>query len=171
MLTLVIGGARSGKSRFAQAAARALSETPVYVATARVLDAEFQERVRRHQGDRGPEWRTIEEPKALGALELSDEIVVVDCATLWLANWFFDLEGDLERALEALYAELSRLLLRNNRCFIVTNELGWGPHAESEISRRFVDAQGFLNQELARRAARVVLMVAGIPMVLKGSAL
>ncbi|MDX2054751.1 MAG: bifunctional adenosylcobinamide kinase/adenosylcobinamide-phosphate guanylyltransferase [Polyangiaceae bacterium] len=170
MLTLVIGGARSGKSRFAQSQARALSETPVYVATARVLDAELQERVRRHQADRGPEWRTIEEPKALGSLELVNEVVVIDCATLWLSNWFFDLDADVEQALQGMYNELSRLLERQNHCIFVTNELGWGPHAETEISRRFVDAQGFLNQELARRASRVVLMVAGIPTVIKETA-
>ncbi len=169
MLTLVLGGARSGKSRYAQARALELSDAPVYVATARIWDDDFRERVRRHQSDRGPEWTNIEEEKALGALALEGRVVVVDCATLWLTNFFVDFAQDVERALAAASAELDALLARDNRYLIVSNEVGLSLHAQTEVGRRFVDLQGFFNQELARRAQAVVLMVAGIPLVVKGT--
>ncbi len=168
MLTLVLGGARSGKSRWAQARALELSLNPVYVATARVWDDDFRERVRRHQADRGPEWTNIEEQKALGSLALEGRVVVVDCATLWLTNFFVEQDNDVDRALAAATAELDAMLARDNRYLVVSNEVGLSLHAPTEIGRRFVDLQGFFNQELARRADSVVLMVAGIPLVVKG---
>lgn len=169
MLTLVLGGARSGKSRFAQELALSWSPEPVYVATAEVFgDDDFAARVRRHRADRGPEWTTFEEPRAISALELEGRVVVVDCATLWLTNFFMDQACDVERSLEAARAELDRFLSRENRTLIVSNELGMAPHAPTEVGRKFVDLQGFFNQELARRAQTVVFLVAGIPWVLKG---
>ena len=169
MLTLVLGGARSGKSRFAQALALSLGPRPIYVATSSVPgDEDFAARVARHLRDRGPEWTTVEEPKALGALELEGQVVLVDCATLWLSNFFSEHGGEVEPALGAVTRELDALLAKDNRTIIVSNELGLAPHAMTELGRRFVDAQGFLNQELARRAQSVVFMVAGLPWVLKG---
>ncbi|HEV8247822.1 MAG TPA: bifunctional adenosylcobinamide kinase/adenosylcobinamide-phosphate guanylyltransferase [Polyangiaceae bacterium] len=169
MLTLILGGARSGKSSFAARLALSLSPSPVYVATAQVGDEDFAARVRRHQADRGPEWTTIEEPRALGSLELEGRVVVVDCATLWLSNFFGDFAQDIEKTLGAANSELDLLLARNNRYFIVSNEVGLSLHAQTEIGRRFVDLQGFFNQELARRARTVAFMVAGIPWLVKGA--
>ena len=168
MLTLVLGGARSGKSRFAQELALGWSPRPVYVATARVWDDDFAARVRRHRADRGPEWTTFEEPKTIAALDLEGRVVVVDCATLWLTNFFLDASHDVERSLADARVELDRFLLKDNSTIIVSNELGLAPHAATEIGRKFVDLQGFFNQELARRAETVVFMVVGIPMVVKG---
>lgn len=168
MLTLVLGGARSGKSRFAQELALCWSAKPVYVATARVWDDDFAARVRRHRADRGPEWTTYEEPRAIGALDLRGRVVVVDCATLWLTNFFLDAQQDVERSLADARAEIDRFLLQDKRAIIVSNELGLAPHAATETGRKFVDLQGFFNQELARRAETVVFMVAGIPMIVKG---
>lgn len=170
MLTLVLGGARSGKSRFAQELALCWSPRPVYVATARVWDGDedFAKRVRRHRDDRGPEWTTYEEPKAIGGLDLAERVVVVDCATLWLTNFFLELGHDVAHSLSAARAELERFLAVPERAIVVSNELGMAPHATTEVGRKFVDLQGFFNQELARRAETVVLMVAGIPLVVKG---
>jgi adenosylcobinamide kinase/adenosylcobinamide-phosphate guanylyltransferase len=95
--------------------------------------------------------------------------VVVDCATLWLSNFFGDFAQDIEKTLGAANSELDLLLARNNRYFIVSNEVGLSLHAQTEIGRRFVDLQGFFNQELARRARTVAFMVAGIPWLVKGA--
>jgi adenosylcobinamide kinase / adenosylcobinamide-phosphate guanylyltransferase len=168
MLTLVLGGARSGKSRFAQELALGWSPRPVYIATAKVWDDDFAARVRRHQADRGPEWTSFEEQKAISGLDVGGRVAVVDCATLWLTNFFLDEAQDVERSLGAARAELERFLALGSNAIFVSNELGLAPHAATEMGRKFVDLQGFFNQELARRAQTVVFMVAGIPMVVKG---
>jgi len=169
MLTLVVGGARSGKSRFAQELALRWCSAPIYVATARIGDDEFAERVRRHRADRGPEWTTIEEPLAVDELDLSGRVVVVDCATLWLSNLFSRHGADLDRTLDDACRRLDRMVVRDARYIVVSNELGMAPHAMTEIGRRFVDLSGFFNQKLARRAELVVLTVAGLPTPLKGA--
>ncbi|MEY4550028.1 MAG: hypothetical protein RL685_6223, partial [Pseudomonadota bacterium] len=99
MITLVLGGTRSGKSRHAQQLARALSERPLYVATSRIWDADHAERIARHQRDRGAEWRTVECEIDLDQLPLDDEVAVIDCVTLWLTNLFMDEGSDLDRCL------------------------------------------------------------------------
>lgn len=170
MVTLVLGGARSGKSRFAQDLARSWSPRPVYLATAKVSDEDFADRVRRHRADRGPEWTTFEEPTQISAVEISGCVVVLDCITLWLSNFFLELACNVDRTLAAAEEELDRFLSRQNRVIAVSNELGLAPHAPTELGRKFVDLQGFFNQALARRAETVVLMVAGIPLFVKGTA-
>lgn len=168
---LITGGERSGKSAYAEAEALGLSPQPVYIATARIWDEEFAERVRRHQERRGPEWTNIEEEKALSRHELSGRTVLIDCVTLWATNFFFDLEQDVDRALEEMKAELERLFAQDAYFILVTNEIGLGGVPMDAVQRRFTDLQGWINQYIAARADRVTLMVCGIPVPVKGAPL
>ncbi len=166
-LTLVLGGARSGKSRYAEQLALGASERPVYVATSRIFDDDHRARIERHKRDRGPEWETIEEEKFLSKLDLSGRTVVVDCVTLWLTNFFLDEKQDHEAALAAIRSEFDRTMELQNHFIFVSNEIGQGVHASTHAGRKFTDIQGFFNQHIAARASRVVLMVAGIPVDVK----
>jgi adenosylcobinamide kinase/adenosylcobinamide-phosphate guanylyltransferase len=168
VIAFVLGGARSGKSRYAQRVAGALSAAPVMLATSRVYDDDHAARIARHKADRGPEWTTIEEPKLLARAELAGRVVVVDCVTLWLTNFFADAGWKAEPAYEAVSAELDRALRIEATWIFVSNELGMSPHASTEVGRKFVDVQGFLNQAIAARADAVTLMVAGLPLAVKG---
>ena len=167
-IILVTGGARSGKSTYAEALALQLSAAPVYLATARIWDEEFRERVRRHQERRGPQWTNIEEEKYLSRHVLPGRVVVVDCLTLWCTNFFFDLDSDVDRALEALKGEFDRFTDQDANFIFVTNEIGMGGTSDNAVQRRFTDLQGWMNQHAAARADEVVLMVSGIPVKIKG---
>ena len=167
-VVLITGGSRSGKSSYAEKLALDLSENPVYLATARIWDEEFRERVRRHQARRGPQWTNIEEEKYLSRHDLSGRVVVVDCLTLWCTNFFFDLESDVDRALEAAKAEFDRFTAQDATFLFVTNEIGLGGTSDNEIQRKFTDLQGWMNQYAASRADEVILMVSGIPVKIKG---
>jgi adenosylcobinamide kinase/adenosylcobinamide-phosphate guanylyltransferase len=166
-LCFVLGGTRSGKSRFAQNLALSLSDRPVYLATSQAFDADHRERIARHQLDRGSEWETIEEPVALSKIPCRQRVVVVDCVTLWLTNYFLQ-ERDVDHCLEQAIAELDRMLQLPNRYIVVSNEVGQSLHAPTDTGRKFTDLQGFMNQALAARAKEVVLMVAGVPLYVKG---
>lgn len=166
---LVLGGARSGKSRFAQNTALELAGRPIYVATSRRWDDDHAARIARHQADRGPEWRTVEEETRLASTATPGDVVVVDCVTLWLTNYFVDHEQSVDRVLELATAEFERCAAIDAHWLLVSNELGQGPHAMTEAGRRFTDLQGFMNQRIAARADWVVLMVAGIPLSVKGA--
>ena len=166
-ITLITGGQRSGKSRYAQQLALEHSGDPVYLATSRVWDEEHRARIRRHQADRGPEWTTVEEEKELSRHDFTGRTVVVDCVTLWCTNFFFDLDSDVDRALEVLKAEFGRLTAQQADFIFVTNEVGLGGTSENPLQRRFNDLQGWMNQYIAARADRVLLMVAGIPLWVK----
>jgi adenosylcobinamide kinase/adenosylcobinamide-phosphate guanylyltransferase len=168
VIALVLGGARSGKSRYAARVAKELTEAPVMVATSRIFDADHAARIARHRADRGPEWTTFEEEKAIARADLAGRVVVVDCATLWLTNFFLDAKNDWSAAQEGVRAELERVAAIDATWIFVSNELGMAPHAHTEVGRKFVDLQGFLNQDIAARALAVTLMVAGIPMAAKG---
>ena len=165
-LTLVLGGARSGKSRHAEALARATGLPCRYIATAQAFDAEMTARIARHRADRGPDWRLVEAPLDLcGALSdvVPAEAVLVECATLWLSNHL--LAGhDLDAQTQALLAALAGC---KGPVIVVSNEVGWSVVPDNALARAFTDAQGRLNQALAAQAARVVLVVAGLPMALK----
>lgn len=167
-IILITGGARSGKSGYAEKLALSLSDAPVYLATARIWDEEFRERVRRHQARRGPQWTNIEEEKQLSRHDLSGRVVLVDCLTLWATNFFFDLESDVDRALAALQEELDRFTQQDATFIFVTNEIGMGGTSDNAIQRRFTDLQGWMNQYAAARADEVILMVSGIPVKIKG---
>jgi len=165
-LTLVLGGARSGKSRYAETLMAALPPPWVYVATAQAGDAEMAERIAAHRLRRGRDWQTIEVPHQLtAALEgvAAGAPVLVDCLTLWLSNRMLadaDLEADIVRLEAALDG-------RRGPVVLVSNEVGFGIVPDNALARRFRDLQGRLNQRLAARAGRVVLVVAGLPVVVK----
>jgi len=157
-IILITGGARSGKSTYAEKLALELSPTPVYLATARIWDEEFRQRVIRHQERRGPEWTNIEEEKELSRHRLEGRIVLIDCITLWCTNFFFD-----------LHAEFDRFTAQDATFIFVTNEIGMGGTSENELQRKFTDMQGWMNQYVAARADEVILMVSGIPLTVKNT--
>ena len=166
-IVLITGGQRSGKSGYAQKLAL-LSTNPVYLATSRVWDEEFRQRVLRHQADRGPEWTNIEEEKYLSHHNLNGRVVVIDCVTLWGTNFFFDNDSNVEKSLTELKEEFNRLTQQEAYLIFVTNEIGLGGVSPDPVQRKFTDLQGWLNQHIASRADEVVLMVSGIPMKIKG---
>ncbi|WP_026207824.1 MULTISPECIES: bifunctional adenosylcobinamide kinase/adenosylcobinamide-phosphate guanylyltransferase [Butyricimonas] len=164
---LVTGGQRSGKSRYAQDLALQLAENPVYLATSRVWDEEFRERVRRHQADRGVRWTNIEEEKFLSRHDVHGRVVVIDCVTLWGTNFFFDNDSDVDKSLGEMKEEFDRFTRQEATFIFVTNEIGMGGVAVDTVQRRFTDLQGWMNQYIARAADEVVLMVSGIAMRVK----
>jgi len=165
-ITLITGGARSGKSRYAEELALSLTPHPVYVATAHVWDEEFRERVKKHQERRGPEWTNIEEEKHLSRHDLTGRVVLIDCITLWCTNYFYELQ-EVDAALNALKAEFDKFTAHDATYIFVTNEIGMGGVSENAVQRKFTDLQGWMNQYVASQADEVVLMVSGIPVPIK----
>ena len=163
---LITGGARSGKSRYAEELALSLSKNPVYVATAHVWDEEFRERVKKHQERRGPEWTNIEEEMLLSRHDLTGRVAVIDCITLWCTNHFFQMQ-EVDTALEALKAEFDKFTANDAIYIFVTNEIGMGGVSDNAVQRKFTDLQGWMNQYVASKADEVVLMVSGIPVKVK----
>ena len=174
MLTLVLGGARSGKSRYAQSLIG--PREAVYIATARhsSRDPDMEARIARHRADRPAAWTTIEEPEHVPAAILAarpvDAPVIVECATLWLANL-------MGREAETPPAKQEEILLDavrdlattggSREVIVVSNEVGAGVHPVTAVGRRFQDLQGWANQILAAAASNVVLVVAGVPVTIK----
>jgi adenosylcobinamide kinase/adenosylcobinamide-phosphate guanylyltransferase len=176
-IILITGGARSGKSRYAEELALSLSKrsdlplcsakNPVYVATAHVWDDEFRERVKKHQERRGPEWTNIEEEMLLSRHDLTGRVAVIDCITLWCTNYFFQMQ-DVDACLEALKAEFDKFTAKDATYIFVTNEIGMGGVSENAVQRKFTDLQGWMNQYVASKADEVILMVSGIAVKVKG---
>jgi adenosyl cobinamide kinase/adenosyl cobinamide phosphate guanylyltransferase len=165
--TLVLGGARSGKSRYAEGLITALPPPWTYVATAEAGDEEMAERIKAHRARRGADWRTLEAPRDLvAALAVCKNMpVLIDCVTLWLSNLMLakaDIDAEVEHLQTALGAAVAPVVM-------VANEVGSGIVPDHPLGRRFRDLQGSLNQRIAAGADRVVLMVAGLPLVLKGT--
>lgn len=169
-IIFITGGARSGKSRYAQELALQLSNNPVYVATARKWDDDFKERIKRHQDDRDERWTSVEEEKYISSLDLPGKVVVVDCVTLWLTNFFVDTKNDIAASLDACKKEIDALSQQSATYIIISNEIGMGVHADTEIGRKFTDLQGWVNQYIAGKAGTVVFMVSGIPVTIKNNA-
>lgn len=168
MIYLITGGERSGKSSYAENLAMELSPTPMYVATARKWDDDFQKRIDRHQKDRDERWINIEKEKYLSEVDFSGNAAIVDCVTLWLTNFFIDTKNDVALSLEQAKAEFDKIASQENATIIiVTNEIGMGVHAETQIGRKFTELQGWMNQYIAKNADNVVLMVSGIPVKIK----
>lgn len=188
-LILITGGERSGKSRYAESLALSLSPNPVYLATARIWDEEFRQRVIKHQRRRGPQWTNIEEQKYLSRHQLMGRVVVVDCLTLWATNFFFDCSSAtdtnqttlpqehpseeeqsdvVEQALQQLEKEFTRLTQQDAIFIFVTNEIGSGGTHTNVVQRQFTDLLGRLNQFAAQAADEVILMVSGINVKIKG---
>ena len=166
--TLVLGGARSGKSAFAQKAAEtaASGSSPTLIATGQAFDDEMAERIARHRADRGESWITVEAPLALpqavAALPV-DAVAVVDCLTLWLSNLMLD-ERDIETAATELVAAVAACPAR---LWLVSNEVGLGLVPETPLGRRFRDEAGRLHQRLAANVDAVYFVAAGLPLRLK----
>jgi adenosylcobinamide kinase/adenosylcobinamide-phosphate guanylyltransferase len=165
--TLVLGGARSGKSAWAERLADSTAGLPIYLAPAEAGDAEMAERIRRHRERRGPRWRTIEEPLNIcSALQREcrpGKVVLVDCLSLWLSNLMGagrDIEQEVARLLAALGALEAPVVL-------VSNEVGMGIVPANALARDFRDDLGRLNQAVARVAELVVFVAAGLPLALK----
>lgn len=173
-LTLVLGGARSGKSRHAEALVRAAGAERVYLATAQIWDEEMAERVRLHQADRLAGWSTVEEPRLIAPLlaqGFGGKPVLLDCLTLWLTNALLaseDLSLSGIPAPEDACAELVQTLTTcPGPLVVVSNEVGLGIVPDNALARRFRDVAGLLNQQVAAIADRVDLVSAGIPLTLK----
>lgn len=167
MIIFVTGGARSGKSSYAQNLALSLSPDPVYVATAKNWGGDFGDRIKRHQNDRGPEWTLIEAEKEVSKAGIENKVCVIDCVTLWLTNFFIEHKNDIDKSLTDFKIEIDVLNNMAGTFIIVSNEIGMGVHAETEIGRKFTDLQGWANQYTAAKADKVVLMISGIAVAIK----
>ena len=167
-LSIVIGGARSGKSRLAEQLVTISAGARVYIATAEGRDDEMRARIAAHQADRGADWQTVEAPHELSAALATvpeGAVVLIDCATLWLTNRLLagaDLDAETDALLTALAACKAPVV-------VVTGEVGWSIVPDNALARQFRDAQGRLNQRLAAEAGLVVAVIAGLPLVLKGT--
>jgi adenosylcobinamide kinase/adenosylcobinamide-phosphate guanylyltransferase len=167
MIIYITGGARSGKSRFAQEKALQLTNAPVYVATAHIWDDNFAERVQLHKNERGPEWTTYESETNIYKLPIENKVVVIDCVTLWLTNLFVAFENNIDHSLAAFKEEIDALTKLSGTFIIISNEIGMGVHANTEIGRKFTDLQGWANQYVASKADEAIFMVSGLALNLK----
>jgi adenosylcobinamide kinase/adenosylcobinamide-phosphate guanylyltransferase len=165
-ITLILGGARSGKSRYAERLIEAGPPPWIYLATAEARDGEMEQRIAEHRARRDRSWQTVEAPHdlagALGALP-SRSAVLIDCLTLWLSNRLLA-DADIDREIEGLERALAS---HDGAVVAVSNDVGSGIVPDNALARRFRDLQGVLNQRIAARASRVVLMVAGLPLAVK----
>lgn len=165
---LVLGGARSGKSRHAQAMAEATGGDLVFIATAQAFDGEMTDRIARHRADRDARWRTVEAPLALAeAIDAADRpgaTVLVDCLTLWASNLVLA-EADTDAAAARLVATLEQV---RAPIVLVSNEVGFGIVPDNALARRFRDVAGLLNQRVAAVVSEVDFVIAGLPQRLKG---
>ncbi|KAF3977752.1 MAG: bifunctional adenosylcobinamide kinase/adenosylcobinamide-phosphate guanylyltransferase [Methylococcales symbiont of Iophon sp. n. MRB-2018] len=173
MIELVLGGIRSGKSRYAEQQASASEKPVIYIATAEARDAEMQSRISSHQKRRPKHWQTVEEPVKLAKIinnhNNSETCLLVDCLTLWLSNILFNQQGELQHSLfktetKALYKALSSF---SGHLILVSNEIGLAVIPMDKMTRYFVDETGLLHQQIASLSNRVVLVTAGLPQVLK----
>ncbi len=172
MLQLILGGARSGKSRLAEALATCSQLAVTYIATSQPVDGELNQRVALHRQRRPDSWGLVEEPLALAQVLRehagADQCLLVDCLTLWLTNLLMlDEPERLARECQALLDTVTEL---PGEIIFVSNETGLGVVPLGELTRRYVDEAGLLHQALAERCQRVVLTVAGLPLTLKGTA-
>ena len=170
-LTLIVGGARSGKSGYAQKLAQETRLPVTVIATAQARDGEMLERIARHRAERPADWQTVEEPLQLAEALLREagprKCLVVDCLTLWLNNWLDELH--IRRYPEARQRLLDVLPKLPGEIVLVANEVGLGVVPLGELSRRFVDEAGWLNQAIGQVADDVVFVAAGLPLKLKAT--
>lgn len=167
MMYYISGGERSGKSSYAQQLAESLSDSPFYLATSRIWDADFKKRVDRHVSDRDERWTTIEEEKNISTVIPKKATVVVDCVTLWLTNFYVDTKNDLQQSLTLAKNEIDKLSELDATIIVISNEIGMGLHADTEIGRKFTELQGWVNQYIAKKANKATFMVSGLPLTLK----
>jgi len=170
---LVLGGAKSGKSRFAMDICNAFDRKRIFLATAQALDREMEERILRHRAERGSDWLTVEEPieiaSAIRTMDKQDTVILVDCLTLWLNNLFMTYQEDgkkIDRNIDDLVRQLPDV---RGAVVVVSNEVGMGIVPENQLSRRYRDTAGDLNQRVAGVADRVIAILAGQPLVIKNA--
>jgi adenosylcobinamide kinase / adenosylcobinamide-phosphate guanylyltransferase len=168
-IILITGGARSGKSQYAERRAVEMGDRPLYVATAEANDEEMAQRIAEHRKRRGTPWRTIEEPLQLAESLLAErgttDCALVDCLTLWMSNLL--IRHDDRYAREKVEELIDKLPELNFHLVFVTNEVGWGVVPDNPLARKFRDLAGWTNQRMAQAANEVILMVAGVPMIAK----
>jgi adenosylcobinamide kinase/adenosylcobinamide-phosphate guanylyltransferase len=168
---LILGGAKSGKSSFALNVSNSLDRERIFLATAQPFDQEMEERIGRHQAERGTGWRTIEEPlkisETISAHDSQDTIILVDCLTLWLNNLYMEYGEDPEAIDEAIENLARQLADIHGAVVVVSNEVGMGIVPDNKLSRTYRDTAGYMNQRIARLAGEVVAVIAGLPIVLK----
>ncbi|MBU2979620.1 bifunctional adenosylcobinamide kinase/adenosylcobinamide-phosphate guanylyltransferase [Alteromonas sp. C1M14] len=172
MIHFILGGARSGKSRYAQQwvseRCQQTQQDVTYIATATVTDAQMEKRIQRHQQDRPAHWKLIEAPYTLPqavATHNNDDIILIDCLTLWLNNLLFK---HPQQDFDAVFSQLTTALKsRTGTTVVVSNEVGLGIIPMGEVSRQFVDQAGWLNQAMAATADKVTFVAAGLPLTLK----
>ena len=141
MIYYVSGGERSGKSSYAQKLAESLCESPIYLATSRIWDENFQKRVDRHISDRGDQWTTVEEEKWISSVISKHQTVVIDCVTLWITNFFTDTKYDVDESLKLIKEEIKKIFEIDANIIIISNEIGMGLHATTEAGRKFTPGQ------------------------------
>ena len=167
-IILITGGARSGKSQYAEHRAVEMGGRRLYVATAEANDEEMAQRISEHRKRRGTQWRTIEEPlelaEALLAQRGKTDCALVDCLTLWISNLLIRHDKHASEKVEELIEKLPEL---NFHLVFVTNEVGWGIVPDNPLARKFRDLAGWTNQRIAQAANEVILMVSGMPMIAK----
>jgi len=171
-IILITGGQRSGKSSYAQRLAMEMAASidrlPIYLATSRVWDDEHRKRIERHKLERLENWVNLEEEKALSNHKFNDDnVVVIDCVTLWATNFFFDNNGDVDLSFQELCKEFESFSQNNCTLIFVTNEIGLGGVSQDNTQRRFIDLQGYVNQMIASKANSVFMMISGIPLRVK----
>ena len=170
MMQLILGGARSGKSRLAEQIAKDSNLNVTYIATAQAFDHEMQARIDHHQAQRPGHWTVIEEPLYLAdcliELDQPNQLILVDCLTLWMSNLLMHENAELQ--MQQCQKLLDILPILQAEVILVSNETGLGVIPMGEISRKFVDESGRLHQQLGQVAEKVVFCVAGFPMMLKG---
>jgi len=170
-VTLVTGGTRSGKSRFAEKLAGAYPGPRGYLATGQAGDAEMAERIERHRGRRGSDWVTVEEPvavaEAVGRIDGSYSVVLLDCVTLWLSNLMFSAPGGAAEALERVREFTGGFAGWRTPLIIVTNEVGMGIVPEHPLARAYRDLAGEANELIAAAADEVYVTISGLPLKLK----
>lgn len=167
MIHYISGGQRSGKTNYALQLAMSLSDKPVYLATSRIWDDSHKARIERHKGERDQSWENIEEEKELSKLGLSGKTVVLDCVTLWLTNFYTDTHYDTDASLQQAKQEFDAFIKQDMQLIIISNEIGMGVHASTDVGRKFADLQGWMNQYIAQKADTATFMVSGIPVKIK----
>lgn len=170
MIQLILGGARSGKSRLAEQKAKDSGLSVTYVATAQAYDDEMRERILHHQADRPTDWGLVEEPLYLAdrlvQIDQANQLILVDCMTLWMSNLLLNEQKDFQS--QQCQKLLEMLPTLKSEIILVSNETGLGVVPMGQLSRKFVDESGRLHQQLGQIADHVVFCVAGFPIVLKG---
>lgn len=163
----ISGGQKSGKTTYAQNIALSLCSNPVYLATSRVWDNDHKKRIERHKADRSSEWTNIEEEKYLSNHDFTGRIVLIDCVTLWMTNFFFDNEQDIEKSLEEAKHELNKLFKQEATFIIVSNEIGLGGSPAEKMAFHFTDMLGLINQFIAKNSSEAYITISGIPLKIK----